>query len=257
MSMDSTKYGFDRSAGSNVKFDRAAGKDFHPTATDNWKALQPFHPTEKHLVENRILSYGGTPESAAFDQLRTRISRRAESQGWKRIVITSPTPRCGRSTITVNLGFGLARQIGKRIISVETDFRNPSHAGLIDLPPAKLSAAYFYSGEARFSDCAVLVRPNFAMAVAGSPMAAASDILLDPAVGDALAEIGAEYAPDVTLFDTPPILAHDDTLAFLSHADCALIVAEADRTTTAELDECERLVAQETNVLGVVLNKTR
>ena len=41
------------------------------------------------------------------------------------------------------------------------------------------------------------------------------------------------------------------------NVDCALILAEADRTTTAQIDLAERQVSELTNVMGVVLNKCR
>ena len=39
--------------------------------------------------------------------------------------------------------------------------------------------------------------------------------------------------------------------------DCALLVAAAGATTLREIDVCERDLAAQTNVLGVILNKCR
>jgi Mrp family chromosome partitioning ATPase len=59
------------------------------------------------------------------------------------------------------------------------------------------------------------------------------------------------------LFDMPPLLVNDDTIGFLRHVDCAMVVAAAEHTSVKEIDECERELASHTNVLGVVLNKCR
>jgi Mrp family chromosome partitioning ATPase len=59
------------------------------------------------------------------------------------------------------------------------------------------------------------------------------------------------------IFDLPPVLVSDDTRAFLKDVDCALIVARAGATSAAQIDTCEREVAEQTNVLGVVLNQCR
>ncbi|MEL6210616.1 MAG: chromosome partitioning protein, partial [Pseudomonadota bacterium] len=63
--------------------------------------------------------------------------------------------------------------------------------------------------------------------------------------------------PTVMLFDLPPLLVNDDAMAFLGHVDCALIVAAAEKTTVKEIDRCERDVASQTFVLGVILNRCR
>ena len=59
------------------------------------------------------------------------------------------------------------------------------------------------------------------------------------------------------IFDMPPMLVSDDAMAFMGQVDCVLIVAAAETTTINEIDRCERELAAQTNVLGVVLNKCR
>lgn len=66
-----------------------------------------------------------------------------------------------------------------------------------------------------------------------------------------------KLAPDVVIFDLPPMLANDDVAAFLPNVDCAILVVAAEQTTRAEVDLCERELSQKTNLLGVVLNKCR
>ena len=59
------------------------------------------------------------------------------------------------------------------------------------------------------------------------------------------------------LFDLPPMLVSDDTMAFVGHVDAVLLIAAAEATTIKEVDSCERELASQTNVMGVVLNKCR
>jgi len=56
------------------------------------------------------------------------------------------------------------------------------------------------------------------------------------------------------IFDLPAVLVNADTRAFLNNVDCALIVTRANTTRYRQFDLCEREVAEQTNVLGVVLN---
>ena len=70
-------------------------------------------------------------------------------------------------------------------------------------------------------------------------------------------EISETYAPDVMLFDMPPLMASDDNFGFLQNVDCALILVAAERTSMSQIDIAERNVAELTNVMGIILNKCR
>jgi Mrp family chromosome partitioning ATPase len=59
------------------------------------------------------------------------------------------------------------------------------------------------------------------------------------------------------IFDLPPLMLADDTLAFLGNVDCALLVTSAEHTTTAQVEACVREISDRTVLLGVVLNKYR
>ena len=52
-------------------------------------------------------------------------------------------------------------------------------------------------------------------------------------------------------------LVSDDVMGFMGQVDAVLLVAAAETTTTKEIDACERELAGQTNVMGVVLNKCR
>ncbi len=222
-----------------------------------WDEIPAVEVDPRRLRAKRILSVEGGPEATPFDVLRTRLLQRMSENGWRRVAITSPSPGCGKSTIALNLAFGIARQPQRRVLSVEADLRRPSHESLLGLGHGDRSVAGLFEGRTRFADCAFRPRDNLAMAVSSDSVRNASDILLAEEIGDRLRRVETDYAPDVMLFDMPPLMVNDDTQAFLKHVDCAVLVGAAGETTTAELDQCERLIAQTTSVAGIVLNKSR
>ena len=63
--------------------------------------------------------------------------------------------------------------------------------------------------------------------------------------------------PDVVLVDMPPMLATDDVMAFLPNVDAMLLIAAAGSSTIKEVDDCERELAEHSNVMGVILNKCK
>lgn len=221
-----------------------------------WAALQTFTPDTRQLIEAHVLTFAATPEAAPFDALRTRVLQQMRTQGWRRLAITSPGPSCGKSTLAVNLAFSLARQPDLRVVLAEVDLRRPSLSRILGHRPSQ-SFADVLRGTQAFADQALRVGENLAIAMSPIPVRSSTELLHSPTVTEVLAGIEATYAPDIMIFDLPPMLASDDVMAFLGQTDCALLVAAAETTKVKEIDVCERDVASRSNVMGVVLNKCR
>jgi len=113
------------------------------------------------------------------------------------------------------------------------------------------------SGKTPFAKQALRVRGNVALGLARERASDPTRFLISQQTEDVIIRIEEEFQPDLMLFDTPPVLVSDDTRAFLSKVDCALIVARAEKTTISQIDTCEREIAEHTNVVGVVLNHVR
>lgn len=227
-----------------------------------WDNLPLLDLNRKELKKNRIISLDPVPEATAFDVLRTRTLRQLQEHGWRRLAITSPTAGCGKSTLALNIALSLSRQQKIRTVEIEMDMRRPSQERLLGVKKPKGSVKHhgvpeLLTGKATFAEVGKRIGSNLALVVNDSSQTNASDILLDDNIGQVLDDIEAQYKPDIMLFDMPPVLLTDDTLAFMQHVDCALIVAAAEATTTTEVDLCERELAAQTNVMGVVLNKCR
>ena len=76
-------------------------------------------------------------------------------------------------------------------------------------------------------------------------------------VGSHAAKALRQAGHDVIVYDLPPMLQSDDAMAFLPQLDCVLLVAGAEKSRLDEVDKCEQELSEQTNVLGVVLNKCR
>lgn len=225
-------------------------------ADDGWTELTPFEPAQKLLERHHVVSLSATEKAIPFDILRTKTQLMMQKSGWSRLGITSPTPACGKTTTAANLALGFTRQSDIRVILVELDLRRPSMAKLLGhVPPQDVTS--MLKGETPFADQAVRIRNNLAISMARQAASDPTAILLNHQTHDTLAEIEETYAPDLMIFDLPPVLMNDDTRAFMKHLDCALIMARAEETSIAQIDACEREVAEQTNVLGVVLNQCR
>ena len=221
-----------------------------------WSALKETRLVTRDLRRNRIFADHGCAESTPFDMLRTRMLRQMRAEKWRRVAITSPHPGCGKSTVAANLALSFARQPDIRTVLCEIDMRHPSLSRLLGVwAPPQFSRVL--AGEETPEDHLLRVGENLALALNAEPVSGASEMLQAPSLPQTLDRIERLLAPSVVLFDLPPMLRSDDAMAFLDKVDCALLVAEADVTTIDDIDRCERELAEQTNVLGVVLNKLR
>ena len=222
--------------------------------TDNWQALIRFEPDANHLIENRIVTRDSGAKSAPFDVLRTRALQQMSMQGWKRLAVTSPGPGCGKSTVTMNLAFSLARQPDIRTLVIDLDLRRPMLATLLGLE-ARHEVTAAIRGTSAPASQIVRVCDNLAFATTRTPVHDPAELLQGRRIGDLLYRLEEEFAPDVILFDLPPIMVSDDAIAFLPNTDCALMITAAEQSTLSQVDICEKELAAQTSVLGVVLNK--
>jgi protein-tyrosine kinase len=240
----------------------SAAVDAPPAAPDEeqvakaWARLPQLKADPAQLTKNRIVAFNGGPDSVIFDVIRTRLIQQIRANSWRRVAITSPTPGCGKSTVTLNLAFSLSRQRDLRTVLAEVDLRRPALAKLLGAPVVA-SFADMLAEQASMADAAMRHETGLALITNAGPIRNSAELLQARQVPAVLNAVEAEYAPDVMLFDMPPVLVSDDTMAFMGQVDAVLIVAAADHTTIREVDICERELASVTNVMGVILNKCR
>ena len=219
-----------------------------------WAALQPFTPDMARLRAQRVVTLGGGKDAVPFDMMRTKVIQQMRANGWRRLAITSPTPACGKSTIALNLAFSLARQTELRTILAELDLRRPTMAKVLGTR-SRAGFASVLEDRADFAEVALRHGDGLALALNDGPVRNPAELLHGSSVAAALTAIEARYAPDLMIFDMPPMLVSDDVMAFMGHVDAVLLIAAAETTTVKEIDACERELATQTNVMGVVLNK--
>ena len=115
----------------------------------------------------------------------------------------------------------------------------------------------FLLGDARLEDCFATIAPGLVVGLNGGHLQESSELLLGPRMNELLDFVTSQLAPEVVVFDLPPMGGSDDTLAFLPKMDAALLVVAAGQTTIEQVDECEQQLAEKDKLLGLVLNKSQ
>lgn len=221
-----------------------------------WSELTPYEPNPDHLKGQRIITLNAEPGSNPFDVLRTKVFMLMRQKGWKRLAITSPNKSCGKTTTACNLAVGMSRQRENRTMLFDLDMRRPNIANVLGRKPHHGIKAML-TGEVSPEDQMLCLRGNVALSMNTAAVPDSTQLLMAQRTADKFDRIQSDFDPDMMIFDLPPMFAADDTRAFLRNVDCAMIVARSEYTKTSQLDLCEREVAAQTNVLGVVLNNCR
>lgn len=236
--------------------DRKAVPAKEKEPSSSWDQITPFTPDMKALKDHRVVSTEASNLAMPYDILRTKLMLEMKKNGWTRLAITSPSPACGKTTIALNLAFGLSRQIEKQTLLFDLDLRRPGISKYLNHKP-DYDIRELYEGKVAFKDYAVRVNENLAIAGMRNTIPDPASLLNSDLTAEVLDEIQGTFTPDVMIFDLPPFLANDDTRSFLRNVDCALLVAKANETRVDQIDTCEREVALHTNVVGIVLNQSQ
>ncbi|MCG8491430.1 MAG: CpsD/CapB family tyrosine-protein kinase [Sneathiellales bacterium] len=209
----------------------------------------------KHLEQNRIVTFDSEdPDSVAFDILRTQVLSKMEENNWKTIAITSPSPDCGKTVVSLNLALSIAKQTEKTALIADFDLRKPRVANYLGLPQDK-SLYDFLEHDMELNQ--VLVNPGLPRLVVlpnTVPIRNAAETLTSRKVRSLVEDLKNRYESRIIIFDLPPLMAADDAIAFIPQVDCVLLVVASGETTPAEVKESRRQL-QSCNLVGVVLNK--
>ncbi|NQX10903.1 polysaccharide biosynthesis tyrosine autokinase [Microbacteriaceae bacterium VKM Ac-2855] len=221
-------------------------------------------PIDKRLTaDNRIVPEADTTDYVSADgrhalaeslrELRTNLQFMNVDSPPRIIVVTSPLPADGKSTVTANLAVTLAAS-GQRTVVVDGDLRKPTVAKAFGLVPG-VGLTDLLIGKAELQDVLQPWGPsgNLWILGAGSIPPNPSELLGSNGMDILLHEIAREA---IVIVDAPPLLPVTDGAILTARTDGALVVISAGKTTTDELAKAiQNLERVSGHTLGVILNR--
>jgi len=194
-----------------------------------------------------------SPISEAFRSLRTNIEFASVDHSLRSLIVTSPSPNDGKSTIVVNMGVVLA-QGGRRVVLMDTDFRKSTIHRLMGLPNREGLSSVFIQPKVCFDgNLQQTSIPELLLLSAGDMPPNPSELLGSNRMSEILGNLQEEV--DMVLIDTAPVTAVTDPAVLASKMDGVLLVV---RPRVTKLAACKHAVEQLRrgggNLLGVILN---
>ena len=210
------------------------------------------------LRQNRIVTADVVDGYArAYKVLRTQVSQRMRSQGWRTLGVTSAGPREGKTLTAINLSISLALEANQTVLLVDTDLRQPSVHTYFGFDVEFGLRDHLVDGTPIEQ---ILVNPEIRRLVilpGGAPLGNSSETLSSPVMLRLVQELKRRYPSRLVVFDLPPLLTTDDVLAFAPYIDAALLVVEEGKTLRDDAERAaELLQATNHNLIGTVLNKS-
>lgn len=212
-------------------------------------------PSATGVEVTRDLFVHSHPMSAAAEccrTIRTNLTFISAADPIRALVVTSASPREGKTTVTTNVAISLA-QSGKRVLMVDTDLRRPRIHRAFKISGAR-GVTSVIVGEERLEDVTVETSiPNLDVLPCGPIPPNPSELLHSQRFAK-LVERALELY-DRVIFDSPPLGAVTDAAVLAPQVDGALLVIKAHATTRDAIESALRQLADVgANVVGGVLN---
>ena len=192
-----------------------------------------------------LISILFTPEHTLNAQLQT-------------LVLTSPGPGEGKSTVSSNLAIAIA-EVGRKVLLIDADMRRPrQHSvfsvnndyGLSSLLHEKASLNGDQTLGGAIQETPI---PDLWILPSGPSTSSSTNLLINPHMSRLLKHLKQQF--DLIVIDTPPMLQIPDARVVGRLADSVIMVIRANKTTRAAVSAaCQRFSEDGTKILGTILN---
>src|SRR4051812_18301945 len=170
----------------------------------------------------------------------------------KTVLITSPAPSEGKSTLASNLAIAMA-QAGNRIVLLDADFRKPTQHKIFNIQ-RNVGLSNVLAGQQPLEEALFETEvPGLDVLPCGPIPANPSEILNSQTFADVLAELVERY--DHVLLDSPPVMPVTDARILAANCDATVLAVRAEKTARrAAIYTRDVLRSVGARLLGVVVN---
>jgi len=213
------------------------------------RVLRPAPTPEQRLV---TITTPNSPGAEMFRVLSTKLAHMRRKRTLKRLLITSAVGDEGKSVVSVNLAFTLARRTGERVLLIEADLRRPTASALLATSPLR-GISEWHEHKLALQDAFYQVEgmPLWLLS-AGKGIEEPLPLLESDAFAQMLNTVSEGF--DWVLLDCTPMLPMADATSLSRLCDGVLVVVREGhtrkRTLNRALDSIEK-----SKQLGFIFNE--
>jgi len=190
----------------------------------------------------------------AHRQIRTCLLFSGPPSRQRSLLISSPLPGDGRTTLSLNLAHSIA-QGGRRVLVVDANFHQPAVTRLFPQCPEQ-GLSNVLVGQGNWRELVVEIEPNLGILGAGRLPPNPAELLGSEQMRDTIAEMVEAY--DQVLLDGPPCLVVADPLSLSTLVDGVVLVVRAGANTFGIVQRVRDMFLRVgAHVIGVALNGVR
>ncbi|MCK5360524.1 MAG: polysaccharide biosynthesis tyrosine autokinase [Gammaproteobacteria bacterium] len=189
----------------------------------------------------------------AFRSCRTALTY-ATSVGIPKVLhVTSASAGEGKTTTSFSLAITFA-QMGKTVLLINGDLRNPSLQRELNLPN-EVGLTTHLTGKALLSTIVLKTHiPNLYAITTGPLPPNPAELLSSDKMRNVIEKTANKF--DLVVVDSPPVLGLADALVLANIADATVMVVSSGETRSGALKgSLTRLRRSRANLIGVILNK--
>lgn len=189
----------------------------------------------------------------AFKRLRSQLLQRLQADGHSLLAVTSPRAMAGKSLTSLNLALAVAAELDRTVLLVDADLSGQGLQAMLGLNGEPGLGEHLRHGTALDELLVNPGVPRFVFLPGGNGGdQGAAELLATRAMHGLGRELKLRYPDRVVIIDLPPLLDTADALSLLPLADTTLLVVEEHRTSIADMESANALLAP-FNLVGAVL----
>ena len=196
------------------------------------------------------------PVSESFRSLRTNLQFASVAAPLKTILVTSPSPEDGKTSVVANLA-NVVSQNNRKVLVIDGDLRKPRIHKIFQLPNRIGLTDYFLHAQERLNGVIKKTEiKSLFVITSGNLPPNPSELLGSERMQEVVETLSSHFDP--IFIDTPPLLAVTDALVLAPRVDGVILVIDPAKTKRAALQHSiEQLKQVNANLLGVVLNNVK
>jgi len=208
---------------------------------------------ENNATRLVILDSHRSHAAEAFRTLRSSLKFAGLGKPLKTILITSPEPSEGKSTVSANLAVAFA-QAGQKTLIIDADLRRPRVHENFNLD-REVGLTTLLVGEASMEEVIKQTGIDNLYAITCGPIPPnPAELLESERMREVLEELKQKF--DIIIVDSPLVMGMADSVILSSICDGTLIVTRYNVTSRSALNQARRMLENvKANILGAVLNE--